>query len=131
MQRRLLVAWLWPSLALGVLWALWFFIIGVDWEQSWVAPFAVGEFFVAGVPVGVVHGVIVFGLLVMVWRLTRDHIRMRVQPLFYGVVGFLLSWGTLFGLLSLFRVSFSPLLFSLITGLVFGIVYYAQFRRRG
>lgn len=128
-QPRLLLAWLWPSLALGAATMLAVLSTGVDYAYSWQIPFALGEFVILGLPVGVVFGALVYGLVVLVWAVSRHRLSAGGQPIAYGVVAFAFSTASLFGFLSLFPLAFSTILFSLVVGVMFGCAFFVQCRR--
>lgn len=122
-----MLAWLWPSLALGPVTLLAVLSTGV--AHPWQIPFALAEFVVIGFPVGVVFGALVYGFVVLVWAVSRHRLSAQVQPLTYGVVAFVLSTLTLFGLLSLVPLAISTILFSLVVGVIFGCAFFVQCRR--
>lgn len=108
-RSGLLIAWLWPSLLLGLLSLAAVIATGIDYSHSWQVPFALAEYVVFGLPVGFLYGLFVFGVVVLVRHFAYSHFTFRTQGSLYGAVGFIVSAGGLYGLLTLFRVSL-PLL---------------------
>jgi hypothetical protein len=128
--RSLLVAWLWPSLLLGVLTMAGVLATGIDYGNSYQIPFAAAELLAVGLPVGIVFGGLVYSIVVLAWALARRSIVPRSQRIVYAVVAFLVSGVGFYAFFSLFPVAFPLALFATAVAALFGASYFIQSNRK-
>jgi hypothetical protein len=130
-QHSILLSWLWMSLVVGVLAIAGVIATGIDYgNAAYQFPLAAVEVVIAGVPVGAVFGAIVYGIVVLVWALSRRSLTPRSQRIVYPVAA-LLSSGTLFYVVfSLFPIVFPLVLFAVIVSLCFAAIYFLTTCRR-